>query len=495
MSDDEDKNLPEGMSAHWIPDSNLPKLLDKLAKLSAKAASLGAPPIIVEVTDDKKVEKKDKDSASGIVYTKIIVGGTAPRFSGYQFLAKVEHTKSGNILYVTPGLTVPESFRYTDNHCDHCDTKRKRNLTYLVRHDGDGKVLQVGSNCLADFLGHRSPEQIAWLAQFITELDDTINGFRGGGEELIDLDKVLTMSACVMRHHGWVSSKLAMEMARRKEDGEDVRVPQSTSSRVTTQLWPPTDKANRAEFEAKERLWPEKQDEELAQTAKQWAATLVPNGEYLHNLHVIAQEKYLKPKAFGLAVSLVMAYKRSLESDAEREAKKKARETEKEKKIATSQHVGAVGERRDFKLFVEKVIPKESDYGMTYITKMVDGAGNVFTWFASGTNLDEGKWYEMKATIKGHDEYQGVKQTVITRAKVKEEPIDHEKDDPNAFMHDQWGYRVEYKRGGREVRLKDTAGNEVQDILEGSNWVRKKSENPPVGDLEAEVDLVDLRQI
>ncbi len=340
----------------------------------------------------------------------------------------------------------------------------------------------------------------------MTELDETVSGFRSGGEELIDFDKVLIMSACVMRHHGWVSSKLSSEMARRKEDGEDVKVPRATSSRATTQLWPPVDKDARRDFEKNERLHPEPQDEELAQAAKQWAATLAPNGEYLHNLHVIAQEKYLKPKAFGLAVSLVMAYKRSLESDAEREAKKKGWEAEREKKVATSQYVGTVGERRDFKLFVEKVIPKETDYGMTYITKMVDEAGNVFTWFATGTNLEEKKWYEMKATVKGHDDkYQGVKQTTITRAKIKEEPIDE--NDPDAFEHDQWGIRVKYKRGVPHPIEKD--GQYIRDRIEGNKWVfdsfrpipkatdgyMEKSENPPTDDLAAEADLVDLRQV
>ncbi len=53
------------------------------------------------------------------------------------------------------------------------------------------------------------------------------------------------------------------------------------------------------------------------------------------------------------------------------------------------------------------------------IVKMRDGDDNVFTWFASGyQNLKRGDRVSVRGTIKKHDEYQGTKQTILTRCKV-----------------------------------------------------------------------------
>ena len=64
----------------------------------------------------------------------------------------------------------------------------------------------------------------------------------------------------------------------------------------------------------------------------------------------------------------------------------------------------------------------ENDWGTTELVSMTDEAGNVFKWFASGgarTNdgddVTEGETYTLVATIKGHGEYAGVKETNLNR--------------------------------------------------------------------------------
>ncbi len=64
-----------------------------------------------------------------------------------------------------------------------------------------------------------------------------------------------------------------------------------------------------------------------------------------------------------------------------------------------------------------------SRYGnpMVDIVNFIDKNGNRFTWFTSGKSvLDEGKTYTGSATIKKHNEYKGIKSTIITRYKAKE---------------------------------------------------------------------------
>ena len=56
-------------------------------------------------------------------------------------------------------------------------------------------------------------------------------------------------------------------------------------------------------------------------------------------------------------------------------------------------------------------------YGTTFLYRFVDDAGNVFVWKASGAyNVFDG--VTIKGTVKDHSEYQGVKQTVLTRCKI-----------------------------------------------------------------------------
>jgi hypothetical protein len=55
---------------------------------------------------------------------------------------------------------------------------------------------------------------------------------------------------------------------------------------------------------------------------------------------------------------------------------------------------------------------------------MEDDKGNQFKWFASKySGMEVGKTYKIRGTVKAHDEYQGRKQTALTRCKVEGEVV------------------------------------------------------------------------
>ena len=54
----------------------------------------------------------------------------------------------------------------------------------------------------------------------------------------------------------------------------------------------------------------------------------------------------------------------------------------------------------------------------SYLTKFHDAEMNVYVWFASKP-LIEGNEYRLRATVKEHSEYKGIKQTVLTRGVVQ----------------------------------------------------------------------------
>lgn len=80
--------------------------------------------------------------------------------------------------------------------------------------------------------------------------------------------------------------------------------------------------------------------------------------------------------------------------------------------------VGTIGVRIEFEAKVIGVYGTEGFYGHTDIVKFRDLKGNLFTWFASGyMNLERGDRMSIKGTVKDHDTYRGVKQTILTRCK------------------------------------------------------------------------------
>ena len=80
-----------------------------------------------------------------------------------------------------------------------------------------------------------------------------------------------------------------------------------------------------------------------------------------------------------------------------------------------SQFVGSVGERIEFKATVQKAIPIENYFGSQTLHVMESNEGNIFVWLTSSRTFEVGETHHMKGTVKMHDIYKGVKQTVLTR--------------------------------------------------------------------------------
>lgn len=91
---------------------------------------------------------------------------------------------------------------------------------------------------------------------------------------------------------------------------------------------------------------------------------------------------------------------------------------------ANKTFVGYVGERREFTAKIVSVKQFEGrsfsyyDSGVRTMTVLEDVDGNkLMYWNSMGT---KGETIRFKATVKSHDEYKGVKQTTLSRAKVLE---------------------------------------------------------------------------
>ena len=133
-------------------------------------------------------------------------------------------------------------------------------------------------------------------------------------------------------------------------------------------------------------------------------------------------------KYLGIACYAFVGAKKAHDKELERLAKEKLY-----KAGCADDWFGTVGAKFEKELMFEKIIGFEGYYGYSYFIFFRDEEGHVFKWSSSNgsyrcwhktsgrdayLDYEVGKKYLIKGTIKEHDEYKGVKQTVITRCKV-----------------------------------------------------------------------------
>ena len=91
---------------------------------------------------------------------------------------------------------------------------------------------------------------------------------------------------------------------------------------------------------------------------------------------------------------------------------------EKEKLAKSSNYIGEVGEKISVN-FVSgrEVACCETQFGLLHIYEFKDANGNTVVW-KSSSSKEIPEIGVVAGTVKSHEEYNGIKQTVILRAKI-----------------------------------------------------------------------------
>jgi hypothetical protein len=400
-----------------ITEHHLSLLQARIDKMVAKAAKHGAEcNVRLEVVErfvrsgviqfvDMDGDKMDRSNPSvQIPMLRVqLVGTTFSVGSDWQCLGSVEVGTSENIVRLPEGSDVDAEKYRTTKICDHCKTARRRVNMWILRHKETGVEALIGRNCLADYL--RDPtavKQALRTARLFWDAQDLLLAIRSGaGGAFYVVEETVAMSRCVVRHFGY-----------RKASEEDL----STSGMVAilTSGQPLTE--NEKKQFGHVRL--EDQDEVFAAAALAWIRDPknTEGNNYLQNLRVACSGETMRPRNRRLVCSLVVAYTRHLEGVVREEAKRKERAA-RPKSVA----FGEAKKRYDFQsltvLFTRFI---ENDWGGKTVVGLLDEQGRRFTWFASGVHdYDPGDIVSGKATVKGHEVYQGEEQTLLTRAKFE----------------------------------------------------------------------------
>lgn len=399
---------------------NLTAIVEKIEKLNKRAAKIKVGGFSLRVIAESTAVAERNNPRKGRWFkdagrqTEIEITGETPVLGGYTLIARLDHGDDGlNIVNVSPSYDgdLDPKWRTATSYCDHCSTNRRRNSTFLLTCETEGGIKKVGRNCLADFCRTDSPESIADLWFSLTndiEESDRCGGSQDTGDELA---LIAAVSASCISKDGWVSK------GRARESYDNLR---ATAEDVAAYLYTNRAKCSPKQREALAAYDPKPEHLDEAQDAIAWAQTLAEeSSDYLANLYVLAARGHTTNyRQFGLAVSLIAAYRRHQERLAHRKAEIKA--------AAASEWQGAVKERlRGIDVLVQRIITNDGYYGPTYIVGMADRDGNRYTTFASrnpslnGSEVKQGDWVTIDGTVKRHETYKDIKQTTLTRVTFK----------------------------------------------------------------------------
>jgi hypothetical protein len=394
----------------------LPEALATLEKLAKKARRYGCPDIKVSVGEQHEVTHYVKDwdgneRAIKLAHVNLIIEGEAPRYGNHEFLAHIELTKAGNLIDVRPGVEdLDPMFRESDGHCDHCHKVRSRVDVYAVRNLDTGEQLQIGRTCLRDYMGIDNPASIAHRFGFWHAIGEWEEDFHGVSRPSFcqSLHGVLSLTATCIRLFGWCSKGQAAN--------DEALIP--TSQYVSDVLFqsPGDSKETKARIQHIIESHSEKDDETAVATTKWAREEMADNNEYTHNLKVLfSSDNIHDERRLGIVISAVAGYLRTKEQLL-RVARDRA-------ELSHSQFVGLIGERlRDVKVSVQfQKVVGSNDFGEVILIKFADASGNAYSWFTGvGSGYEIGEECLLTGTVKKHNEYNGAKETVLARCKLKD---------------------------------------------------------------------------
>ena len=358
-------------------------------KLNRRAKRLKCTPLTYEIIKEYNVE--DKDGMFADHYYTVEISGQPPQVKGYKFVGKVEHIKDGvNIVYnFQDGLDL-NKYRKTKSYCDHCKTRRYRKNTYIFQNTKTGKTVQIGSTCVKDFFGHSIPELTVY-GEVLKTLDDLDSDYDMGSSagRYINLDMFMLYATNEILQYGFISKTKA------KEEFPPIS---STADIVLNIMY------DNVKVEISDKA------KALKDKVMAWGKSLSDRkdlNDYMYNLSVIFQLDYIDFQHIGFAASAVTAYQKEKDQLKPKQAKKE------------SQYFGTVGKREDFELTYKFVHAWSGHYGYTFLYKFEDKDGNVAIWKSSNDiDFDIDEKVTLKGTVKEHSDYDGIKQTVLTRCKV-----------------------------------------------------------------------------
>lgn len=372
----------------------------KLKRIGKKCAKYGNP-FTYEVVGSEIITKDNKHYKFIIVE----VEGTA-KIDDYECVAVLEVHEHGNVIRrINNEINIPKRFMTSDNFCEHCRTKRKRNELCIVHNLKTNEFMQVGKNCLMLYTNGLNAEYVTSFIEGIVELE-TYDGFIGsGGKRYFNVKEVIECAYGIINKIGYFNTNC------------DLSTKALVEGMITN--WNDKDRINKLNKTLRANKFPfifsqddfNKEDmKEVVEKIIEYYLSLENNNEFINNIQVILKDGYVSLDNLGFLCYLPEGYNKHIK-------KEKQNIVEKQ-----SQHYGKVGKRyKDINIYDIRILSSYNTmYGAMYIYKITLESNDILIWKSSNyyANDELVKAKNIAFTIKNHSEYKGIKQTEVTRCKL-----------------------------------------------------------------------------
>lgn len=318
------------------------------------------------------------------------------KINDYDFVASLEfdeNLEENLIKKVSEDVVVPKQFR-TRTCCDHCGINRRRTHTVLLHNNNTDEYIQVGKACLKDYTGVNIGNYAQYLS-FFDNMEDYVAEITkehwGSAKKAYEFDNIVLQTLEYVKRFGYISKRQSYD---------------TDADATSTSVWHAInhDRDFYGDVICEEYEISAESKNTLVEV-RNFLDTVDEDTDYVHNLKMLSKTPYIDGNNFGLVVSAVGYYLRSM-------AKKKA--SEKANKVV-SKYIGNEGDKVEFTATPTCVFSTDTQFGMMFIYKF-DVNGDVVVWKTSKA-LDDVE-ITVKGTVKSTNEYKGEKQTEVTRCRI-----------------------------------------------------------------------------
>lgn len=415
-----------------------------VATLNKQAKRLGVPEITIQyegkVTRTRTIiQQRDGEAPGEIRYPvevdRYTVSRPVIKAAGWRIVGSVTATEEGR-NYVehidkTTTLDISSYERVPAGRCQHCNTARSRKQTYIVLND-DGRILQVGRQCLKELTFGCDVRVLEWqsvLCQFDCGDGEWGGGGGGGGSiKTIKLKDAIALTLAIADDRGgWIDNKyyvdhygerkIAVEGTHRASSAliRHHNQPETLIKNATSKT--PYDYSSQFDWGLSNNKT-NAQFHELFQSKVEVAEAII---DEIRNIDQDSLDDFGRDIHYLVGFDWIPVTKAGLCCYAPRwlQRKKEREEQDRAEALDVNEHIGEAGKRGTFHgLVLRRYKSWTSDqWGFCNLYVWADSDGRKVVYIGSGDGgaTDIGTAVRFKATIKRHDERDGIKQTVVSR--------------------------------------------------------------------------------
>lgn len=368
-----------------VPEHRLGEFQERINKINRKAEKYGCQKI--QILEESELYDYTEDRIEYIVVKDFTLEIPEIKLGDYEVVGVIKHPSRGHEeseviqFYGEEGL----SKRYADidsTRCDHCNTERYRTCQIVLRNK-EGKEIVVGKSCVEEYTGIKLHADYKLFAEM--DFEEEFDFLKGSFHvPTYEISKVIKITTEIIKKDGYV---------RKSEQDFQLNI-------VPTFLRVLNTKFNDIEG-----------DEELLKEYRNYIETNTFDSDFMNNLKNISRLDHIVEDYFPMVACGVNMF-----------LKNKQR-VERQKNISNSEFVGSENEKIELNnAEVVKISYFETLYGRSVRIEF-NYNGNSVVWFTNVSsfekqNLKENMKYNLKGTVKKHDTFNNVKQTILTRVKV-----------------------------------------------------------------------------